>query len=222
MSLDAIRKSILSEAEEKASAMQSEAEKEAQKIVREAEEKAKEILRNAEADARKEAERMNKEAQAGAEMEANSMLLEARGAAVERSLKRVLSAAQDEISKTGMKKILDQSVKQFKEISAGNFVIKTGKKNADLFKKSAYEVEYGDVNGFMLYADQGKVALNATVESIVNKDADTARRLISDELFSSRQARASTKRNWTPTPRKAKLAKKAKAQKAKAKGKKKR
>ncbi len=151
MSLDAIRKTIISEAEAKASEIESEGNKEAHRIIKEAEDSAKEIIKNAQLDAQKEAERLHKEALAGADMEANSMLLEARGEVVERSLKKVLSEAEDEISKNSMKKILEQSIKQFKEISGGNFTIKTSKKNESLLKKTAYEVEYAEVDGFMLY-----------------------------------------------------------------------
>ncbi len=209
MSLDAIRKTILSEAEARAQAIQSDADKQAQRIVKEAEDKARDIVKNAQEDAHKEAERLNKEAQAAAEMEANSMLLEAKGQAVERALKRVLGGAEDELSKSGMKRILDQSVKQFKEVSNGNFTIKTGKKNAELLKKSGNDVEYGAVNGFMLYADNGKVALNATVESIVERQADNARKLISKELFGAGETRAPRKAK-APAPKKnAKAAKKA-------------
>jgi vacuolar-type H+-ATPase subunit E/Vma4 len=216
MSLDAIRKSILSEAEAKASAMESEAGKEAQRIVEEAEEKAKEILKNAESDARKEADRMNREARAGAEMEANSMLLEARGEAVERAMRKVLKGAEEELEERGMKKIFDQSIKQFRDVSGGDFKIKTGRKNADLFKGSAYEVEYGDIDGFMLYADRGKVALNATVGSIVARQADSARKLISSKLFGGKEKPATTKRKANAVPKKeARAAKKAKASRKK-------
>lgn len=212
MSLDSIRKSIMSDAESKASAADSEASKEASQIVKEAEAKAKEILRNAQVEAEKEASRVKNEALAGAEMEANSMILQARGAAVERSLKRVINDLKDELSREYPKKIFDQSVKQFKEIAEGDIVVKTGKKNAALMKGVKYKVEYADVDGFMLYEESGKIALNATVESIAGKEMDNARRFIADELFSGRErsALAPKKAKSAPKQKKAKAAKKAK------------
>lgn len=213
MSLDAIKKTIISEAEEKASDIESEGTKQAHAITKEAEDKAAQILKDAELNAKKEAERMHKEAQAGAEMEANSMLLEAKGDVIERSLKKVLSEAEDDISKNEMKAILNQSIKQFKEISGGSFTIKTGKKNADLLKNTAYQVEYGDVDGFMLYTDHGKIALNATVSKIVEKQADNARKLIEKEVFGESKQSAPKKKVAVMVKVKSKKATKAKGKK---------
>lgn len=217
MSLDSIRKSIISDAESKASAADSEASEEASRIVKEAEAKAKEILKNAQIEADKEAQRVRNEALAGAEMEANSTVLQARGAAVERSLKRVINGLEGELSKEYMKRILDQSIKQFREIAEGDIVVKTGKKNAALMKGMKYKVEYADVDGFMLYEDSGKIALNATVGSIAGKETDNARRLIAQELFSGRGRPALAPKK--PKPRKADAKKAARPMK-KAKGKK--
>lgn len=214
MSLDEIRKSILSEAQTKASQIDSEAAKEAQRITKDAEERAKDVLKNAEHEAAVEVGRLRKESEAGAETEANSMLIEARGYVVERSLKDVLGQAEKELSKNSMKQILDHSIKQFKQISGGNFTIKTSKKNSALLEKTAYEVEYDDVDGFMLYTDHRKIALNATVSNIVSHEEDSARKLIAEELFGGGAQRAarSKKESAKPKPEKrAKAIKKAKA-----------
>ncbi|MDE1834502.1 MAG: hypothetical protein KGH64_04145, partial [Candidatus Micrarchaeota archaeon] len=178
MSLDSIRKSIISEAQSKASAIEEEGNAQARRIVKEAEDKAKAILKDMQEQADHEADRLAKESEAGAETEANSMLLEAKGQAVERSLRKVLDGAQTSISKNAMKEILKESIKQFKELSGGNFTIKTSKKNEAMFKGTAYEVEYSDIDGFMLYADHGKIALNATVSSVVQHRTDEARKII--------------------------------------------
>ncbi len=187
MTLDAIRKSILNEAESKASSTESEAEKEAHRIVKEAEEKAKEIVKTAEAEAHKEVERLKKEAEAGADTEANGLLLEARGAVVERSLKKAIDETKSELSESSFEKIFKQGLKQFAEI-AGNsdIMIKTSKKNAEIVKGSKHKVEYENIDGFMFYTHDNKIALNATIESIAARETDQARTFIASELFGTR------------------------------------
>ncbi len=184
MSLDAIRKSIVGDAEAKASAIDAEADSEAKRIVHDAEARAKEAIKSAEHEAEAEAERMRKEAVAGAETEANSIMLEAKGEAVERSLSSVASRLEPELARHGMKKILDSSIRQFKQIGVAEaFRIKTSKKNAQLLKGSKFDVEYADVDGFVICSLDGSVALNATVGSIVDRERDDARKLISQEMF---------------------------------------
>ncbi len=186
MSLDAIKKSIIEDASSRSSQIEGDASKEARRILNEAEEKAREITRRAEAEAKAEAERILKEAMEGAGIEADSILLDARNEAVERSLKHVLFELEDRLRKGEMKRILDMGIKQFREISDGDLTIRTSKKYADTVGKSQYKVEYGDVDGFMLYSQEGKVALNATIGSITSNESENARKLIADHLFGAK------------------------------------
>lgn len=184
MTLDAIKKSILSEAEEKSSAIDSDAERESAQLVKEADEKAKGIMKSAEQEATKEADRIRKEGEAGAEIESRSIIFSARGRAVERALKKVMSKVQSDVKNENMLKVFNSGLKQFKEISGhDDIIVKTNKKNASLLKGKDFEVEYGDIDGFMFYTSDRKIALNATVDSIVNDQQDLARKLIADELF---------------------------------------
>ena len=185
MSLDAINKSILSDAGAKASAIDSDAGKESARILKEAEDRAKAILKEAEREAQAEAERLRREAQAGAETEANSILLEAKGEAVERALKKVVNQVESTLSRDYAKKLFDSGLKQFKEISGPRMTIKTSKKNAALFKDGKYNVEYADIDGFMFYTEDGKIALNATVQNIADKEKDVARKFISESSSAS-------------------------------------
>jgi V/A-type H+-transporting ATPase subunit E len=194
MSLDAIKKSILSDAEARASAMDGDADSEARRILKEADEKAKTILKDAELAAAAESERLRKEAQASAETEANSILLEAKGEAVERALKKVVSQAERTLSKDYAKRLFDSGLRQFKEISGPRMVIKTSKKNAAMFRGGKYNVEYADISGFMFYTEDGKIALNATIPNIVDKEKDVARKFISRELFAETGTRPGVKR----------------------------
>jgi V/A-type H+-transporting ATPase subunit E len=188
MPLETLRKSITKEAEEKSAEIVKEAEKEASRIIREAEEQAKEMKKAADAEAEKEAQRLRKEGESGTEIEASSMLLEARDTATERALQKSLGRLRDELSKKTMKKVLDQGMKQFAELvgSGSAIVIKTAKQNADIVKGMGHKIEYTDIDGFIICSPDGKIALNATVSSIIEGQAENARRIIGAELFGER------------------------------------
>ncbi len=183
MSLDAIKKSILSDAQAKASAIDSEASSESKRIVKEAEEKAKGILSRADLEAKAEADRLVKEARAGAETEANSMILEARGIAIERALKSVSSNVEKTISHEYSKKLFESGLSQFRDVSNSTPKVITSKKNANLLKGTKFGVEYSEIDGFIFSTDDGRIRLNASVGSVVEKSLDGARKLISKELF---------------------------------------
>ncbi len=188
MSLDAIKKSIISDAQAKASAIDSEASSESKRIVKEAEEKAKGILSRADSEAKTEADRLVKEARAGAETEANSMILEARGAAIERALKSVSSSVEKTISHEYSKKLFESGLAQFREVSNSTPKVMTSKKNANLLKGTKFGVEYSEIDGFIFSTDDGRIRLNASVDSVVEKSLDGARKLISKELFGGHTA----------------------------------
>jgi vacuolar-type H+-ATPase subunit E/Vma4 len=203
MTLDAIRKTILEDAEKKAEEIAGEGTSEASRITKEAEDKAKAIIKDAEHEAQREAERLRKESDAGVEIEANSMLLSARGEAVERSLRKVLSGAEEHIQKEDMKKLLEQGIKQFSQITPeSSIVIRTSKKNAPLLKGYEHRVEYKDIDGFMLCTSDGKIALNATVGNIVQSSAENARRIIAEELFKEREKPSAEKKPRASAERK--------------------
>ena len=184
MSLDAIKKSILSDAQAKASEIDSEASSESKRIIKEAEDKAKGILSRADSEAKTEANRLVKEARAGAETEANSMILEARGAAIERALKSVSSNVEKTISHEYSKKLFESGLTQFREVSNSTPKVITNKKNANLLKGTTFVVEYSEIDGFIFSTDDGRIRLNASVGSVVEKSLDSARKLVSKELFS--------------------------------------
>ena len=184
MALDAIKKSILDEADSRSAAIAEESERQADAVMKEASERSKQIIRSAEADSAREVERLRRESASGVDMEVNAILLDARGRALERALKAAIGKVASAVEKGGMERILESSVKQFSSmIGSDDILVRTSKKNAPLLKGKGYEVEYADVDGFMLYTRDGKVALNATVRSIVDGELDYARRAIDSELF---------------------------------------
>ncbi len=195
MALDAIKKSILDESDSKSASIAKEAKQKAESIAKEALERSKTILKSAESDAAREVERLKRESSSGVDIEVNSILLDARGKALDRSVKAVMDKVCTAIEREGMKKILEKSVKQFSEMTGSeDILVRTAKKNAPLLKGLGYEVEYTDIDGFMLYTRDGKVALNATLKSVVEGELDYARRVIGEELFPHSSQRSSTKK----------------------------
>lgn len=194
MGLESIRKNILKDAAEKSAEISGEASGEASRIRKEASEKAKSMRKAAEAEAVAEAERLRKEAEAGTGMEANSMLLAARGEVIERSLPRVMSEVRAELSKNYMKKIFDSGMRQFSQIAGKEeMMVKTSKKNAELLKNFAGYVRYESVNGFIFSTKDGKVSLDAEIDGIMKKQEDYARKEVGTVLFGSK-ARTSARR----------------------------
>lgn len=184
MTLEAIKRSIMDEAEDKASDLEKEASMESERIVSEAEERAKRIMKDAERDAEREAQRLRMESKASAEVEANALLLEARGEAVERSLGGVMSQLAKEVQKASIRKLLEQGIKDFAEASGGReIVVRTGRRNAEAVKGLDARVEYADIDGFILSTSDSKIELDATLGSILESQKDTARRLVYEELF---------------------------------------
>ncbi len=188
MSLDAIKKSILGDAQAKAAAIDAQASDESRRIIKEAEDRAKSILSSAESDANAEANRLVSEAQAGAETEANSLMLEAKGAAIERALKSVSEQVKRTLSREYSKKLFESGLAQFKEVSNSTPKVITSRKNAQMLKGTKYTQEYVEIDGFIFSTDDGKIKLNASVDSVVEKSLDGARKLISMELFGERSS----------------------------------
>jgi vacuolar-type H+-ATPase subunit E/Vma4 len=184
MSLEAIRKSILGEAESKAKAEQSEADAQAAAIIKDAEDRAKGILKQAEEEARHEEGRMRLEASSGLETERNSMVIEAKSKVIESILDQVRKEVARRVREEGMEKVLKSGLKQFAEVYQGSdFVIRTSKRNAAMVK-GKHTIEVDNVDGFIISTPDRKIALNATVDAIVESSIDEIRKMVADEVFS--------------------------------------
>ena len=187
MPLDAIRKNILADAESKAEAIESEAAKESARILKEAQDEANSMLKGVQAESKKEAERLRKESEAGLETESNTMAIQARGAVIEHVLSSVVEDIKKSLERDSMEKILNASIKQFSELNTGeDFVVIASKKYSSMLNGKNYSTEYGAINGFMLYTKDRKIALNATIDNIVERNIDTIRKLVASEVFTSR------------------------------------
>lgn len=189
MSLDVIKRSIVSDADAKAKAIESDASREAARIVADAEKKAGAVLRQAKEDAEKEAARLWKEAEAGIETERNTLIVAAQGEVVSKYMKEVRDEIAKSVESKDLERIFEAGMKEFRRISdSEEVVVISGKRNSDIAKGRNVKVETGDIDGFVFCTPDRKISLNATVSGAVEKNIDTIRRAVAEELFGGKGA----------------------------------
>lgn len=184
MSLDSIKKDILSEAESKARAEEKAGSDEAASILSEARKRASEILKAAKAEAEHESERLRQENDAGLEIEAGTILNEARGLVVEKAVKELKELVDKELMRSQAEKLLKRAAKEFSEtIGSEDFAIRTRKSNASLLRNIEGRREYADIDGFVLVSDDGRMAMRIVPSEITDKYMDVLRKNVSARLF---------------------------------------
>lgn len=190
MPLESIRKRILADSEAKAEEVRGEADAEARRILAEARGRAKEIEKRAEAEAEAESKRIERETQAGLEIEANAILLDARGAAVAKAMQGVTKEIKRMIDKEYLPSMLKSGAKQFRSASDEPFVVVTSKKNAKVVEQLKLNPKYQDVEGFVLQSSDGRMRLLVSSDSAVENNLDEIRRELSGLLFSKAERKA--------------------------------
>ena len=185
MSLDSIRKSILSESQARVRAIESEAEASSRKIIQEADSEAERLVKAAEDEARREAERILREGVAGAQVEASSKVIKAKSTALQEELESVMSSLAKRVSEKHMKEVLHEAMKQYALTGEDpkSAVIASSRENEHIAKAAGAKHEAADINGFAIRNKDGSVTLDATVESVISKVKEDALRLIDAELF---------------------------------------
>jgi vacuolar-type H+-ATPase subunit E/Vma4 len=205
MSLESITRKILEDAGARAAAIDKEAREAEDETLRAARERARAAIDRARSESSAEAQRIAAEARAGAEIEASTALLRAKGEATERGVADVMVLARRSLLRSKMPAILESSIRYFKRLSGDSPVIATDRRNAALVKGKAYKVEPGDADGFVLYSSDRSLSLDATVDSMVSREADAARGLVAAELFhghdAGRSSRAEKQTSASPTGR---------------------
>lgn len=211
MPLDAIRKRILSDSEAKAEGIRGEAEAEARKILSEARSRAKEIEKQAEAEAQSESMRLQKESEASLEIERNSILLEARGAAIEREAQGLTRNVKSILSKDYLPSLLKSGAKQFAAASDEKFIVRTKKRNSKLVESLRLTPKYDETEqGFVLESQDGKMRLIISPDSLIENNGDSIRKEISGLLFGKSKIAAEKKeKRQKPMKKARKTAKKA-------------
>jgi vacuolar-type H+-ATPase subunit E/Vma4 len=209
MSLDSIKKRILAESEQEAEKIHGEADSESRKIIAEARAKAREIEKQAQADSEAECLRLERENSAGLEIQSNSILLEAKGAAVEKVMSGIVHDVKSTISREYMYSLLKEGAKQFDAASGERFIVRTKKKNSKIVQSLKLTPKYDETEeGFVLESHDGKMRLMASPDSIIESNSDEIRREISDLLFGKAERKTEHKAEKEKMPGKKKGKKK--------------
>ena len=185
MSLDSIRKSIISESQAKVHAIDSEAEASSRKIIHEADSEAERRIKAAEEEAKREAERIIREGVAGAQVEASSKAIKAKSMVLQKELESVMSNLAKMVSEKRMKEVLHDAMKQYALTGEDpkSAVVASSRENEHIAKTAGAKHEAADINGFTIRNKDGTVTLDATVESVTSKVKEDALRMIDMELF---------------------------------------
>ncbi len=202
MALDAIKHSIIADAQAKAAAIDKDGSAKAKAILDQARIRADKILEEAGKQAEAEAERINSESKAGAEIEANVIILEAKGLVIEQALSELLALAKKELIKSGMKTILADAIKQFRRLTDDELIVFAGPAAYAVGKISGATLKRGDVEGFILSNASGTITIEASIDAIIRSETDSARSILLPELFGYSGKVKATSENKTKNIRK--------------------
>ena len=189
MPLENVKRKIIEEAEEAAAKIREEGTSEAHRILSEAEEKAKEIEYLAQEEANAEARRIAKEHESAMEIETKTILAEARGLQLDRATEEVVTRIKKILEEKYLKKMLEEGIKKFSEVHSGDPVLVTSKKNQDVAGalKKPLDINYQDVEGFVIKSKDGSIVINVSAETIVRDSIDDIRRIVSN-IFSGTES----------------------------------
>ncbi|MDE1851949.1 MAG: hypothetical protein KGH69_04665 [Candidatus Micrarchaeota archaeon] len=207
MSLEEIRKGILSDAESRADEIGKQADSEVEAIVSEAKKKAKEITAKAEEEAKAQAERVRKENDASLDIQADTITAEAKGAVIEKAVKELMHLVEKELVKNQMGAVVKKAAKEFAELTGSSeMTIRARKSSASMLKDVECKREYADVDGFVIVSEDGKMAMRIDPEGIADKYIDVLRKNASATVFKERRQSApkrTAKAKSSNAPRKA-------------------
>ncbi len=192
MPLENVKRKILEDAEEAAAKIKDEGTSEARRILSEAEAKAKQIEHQAQEEANTEAKRIAKEHESAMEIETKTILAEARGLQLDRATEEVISRVKKILEEKYLKKMLEKGIEKFSEVHSGDPVLVTSKKNQDVAMslKKPLDIKYNEVEGFVIKAKDGSVAINVSAEALVRDNIDDIRRIVSKNIFGSGESPA--------------------------------
>ena len=183
MSLDGIRKKILSDYKARSERIESESEKEAKSVIEAAKVQASERLKASRARAEEEAARLRKESDAGLEIEANSVLLAARSASSEKAAESIAAEVRRILADEAMQQMLKAGTKQFSEASDQDFVVIVSKKNSKQVSQLGLTPRYAEIEGFVLESEDGSMRMTISPESLVEGSMESIRKEAALQLY---------------------------------------
>ncbi|MDE1762254.1 MAG: hypothetical protein KGH78_03635 [Candidatus Micrarchaeota archaeon] len=207
MSLHEIRDDILKEAEAKASVISDEGRSEASRILSEAKDSAKRIRDSSKKEISERTHMMRREHQAGVEIERNNTLLLAKEDAIDALVGSVKREVVANIMKAGYERIVKKAISTARELSGETaLIIKADSANQKLLGKLGYRAEAGDAKGVVITTRDGSITVDASIDSIIERNEQSIRGAISKELFAEQKPRKEEAKPKAQKPKKAKPA----------------
>lgn len=183
MALDELRKNIERDARAEAARIDKEGESESQRIIAEATRKAEGIKKKAQEGALADVELRKRDTLIELEMEAGNMLAAAKEDNIERQQRQFVEVVKRRLYKREPE-IIKSAVKNFSSVvPLESATIRIDKKNASLVKAPGAKVEHDNIHGVVLVSLDGKVTADATVEGLIESNAETIRGILTGGLF---------------------------------------
>ncbi len=183
MSLDEIRKSIEDESRSSAARIRKEAEREEGLILDEAGGKADAIIKAAKEEAEYERKRITAEHDAGVELEVNSIMLNAKEQVIESSVVDVRKEVERMLAKRSGE-LFKKAVAFFsKSTGSSSIKVVTNKRLASSLGIKKENLEYGDMEGFVLKSADPKAIMDLTAKSISKRYENEMRNAVSRSVF---------------------------------------
>ncbi|MEF8880279.1 MAG: V-type ATP synthase subunit E family protein [Candidatus Nanohaloarchaea archaeon] len=179
MALQDVKNDILTEAKEKAEALEKEAESKSKKIKEEAESKSEKIKREAkkELEEKKKAER--KKAVSNARMQARQKKLQAK----QEKLQEAFGSFEEELQNLSTEERRELVEEAVRDAEFDVAKIKASKNYEEVIDERKLDFEEAEVNGFILISENGERSKNFSLEKIVEDFKDQYRKEVASTLF---------------------------------------
>jgi vacuolar-type H+-ATPase subunit E/Vma4 len=183
MPLEELQKSIEQEAKAAASKLQEEGDGESERILAAAKQAAAALKRSAKEKAVSEVTQRERDMLTEIENDTQSILSAAKEEAISKYVKPFDAAVRKKLQ-AKQKDMIKAALKNFSDVAPlRQASVKISKKNAALVEGLVANIEYADIDGIIVSSADKKITADATVDGLVESNADVARRILARGMF---------------------------------------
>jgi vacuolar-type H+-ATPase subunit E/Vma4 len=194
MPLDALQKEILDDAKRASGEIEAKARREADAIIREAKARAGASNEEFERGLSDEIGRISLEYRSAREMQERNLLLSARERLVDGLVDRIRAHVLKRVRERGYKKIFDSAIKEALKISPmDGLTLVMDKKDAKFARGFSGRIKYAKVDGLTVYAADGRIKIDATLDTLFDRNRDAVKEAVRRGVFGVGKAKAAKK-----------------------------
>jgi vacuolar-type H+-ATPase subunit E/Vma4 len=198
MPLDALQKEILDDAKKRSNTVGETAMKEADAIVKGAKAKADAASAEFERELKDEIGRISLEYRSAREMQERNIRLSAREQLTDALVERVRGAVIRRIREKGLRRLFDSAIAEALKISPmKDLTLVMDKQDAKYAKDFTGKVKYEKTDGLVVYAAGGKIKIDATLDTLFDRNRDAVKEAIRGGVFGTGGASAAKRRYAT-------------------------